>query len=129
MQEAFDELPNFSSPVLEDSARASRAVRRLRDSIELPRCCCSASRAIGKTHFAAARGAPRHRYGFVPIARSPAGWVLSGASCAVEKNAEPGKVFDTFLNGEYANPVIVVDEIEQASGDGQYDPLARSTSA
>jgi ATP-dependent Lon protease len=51
-----------------------------------------------------------------------AGWVLSGAS-SQWKNAKPGKVFDTFLNGEYANPVIVVDEIDKASGDGQYDPL------
>ena len=51
-----------------------------------------------------------------------AGWVLSGAS-SQWKNAKPGKVFDTFLNGDYANPVIVVDEIDKASGDGQYDPL------
>src|SRR5438477_530607 len=39
------------------------------------------------------------------------------------KNAKPGKVFDTFVNGDYANPVIVVDEIDKASADGQYDPL------
>jgi ATP-dependent Lon protease len=32
-------------------------------------------------------------------------------------------VFDTFLNGDYANPVIVVDELDKASSDGQYDPL------
>src|SRR5690606_26490350 len=31
--------------------------------------------------------------------------------------------FDTLVNGDYANPVIVVDEIDKASGDGQYDPL------
>jgi ATP-dependent Lon protease len=48
--------------------------------------------------------------------------VLSGAS-SQWKNAKPGKVFDTFLNGEYANPVIVVDELDKASSDGQYDPL------
>jgi len=48
--------------------------------------------------------------------------VLSGAS-SQWKNAKPGKVFDTFLNGDYANPVIVVDELDKASGDGQYDPL------
>ncbi|HJY79164.1 MAG TPA: AAA family ATPase, partial [Burkholderiales bacterium] len=39
------------------------------------------------------------------------------------KNAKPGKVFDTFVNGDYANPVIVVDEIDKASAEGQYDPL------
>jgi ATP-dependent Lon protease len=27
------------------------------------------------------------------------------------------------VDGEYANPVIVVDEIDKASGDAQYDPL------
>src|SRR5439155_26426939 len=34
-----------------------------------------------------------------------------------------GKVVDTFLNGDYANPVIGVDELDKASADGQYDPL------
>jgi ATP-dependent Lon protease len=48
--------------------------------------------------------------------------VLSGAS-SQWKNAKPGKVFDTFLNGDYANPVIVVDELDKTSSDGQYDPL------
>jgi ATP-dependent Lon protease len=32
-------------------------------------------------------------------------------------------VFDTFLNGDYANPVIVVDELDKTAADGQYDPL------
>ena len=61
-------------------------------------------------------------FGFVPMSSLTAGWVLSGAS-SQWKNAKPGKVFDTFLNGDYANPVIVVDEIDKASADGQYDPL------
>ena len=51
-----------------------------------------------------------------------AGWILSGAS-AQWKNAKPGKVFDALVNGDYANPVIVVDEIDKAGGDSQYDPL------
>jgi ATP-dependent Lon protease len=61
-------------------------------------------------------------YGFVPMSSLTAGWVLSGAS-SQWKNAKPGKVFETFLNGDYANPVMVVDEIDKASADGQYDPL------
>jgi ATP-dependent Lon protease len=51
-----------------------------------------------------------------------AGWILSGSS-SQWKNAKPGKVFDTFLNGQYANPVMMVDEIDKAGGDSQYDPL------
>jgi len=61
-------------------------------------------------------------FGFVPMSSLTAGWVLSGAS-SQWKNAKPGKVFDTFLNGDYANPVIVVDELDKSGGDGQYDPL------
>ena len=51
-----------------------------------------------------------------------AGWILSGAS-AQWKNAKPGKVFDALVHGDYANPVIVIDEIDKAGGDAQYDPL------
>ncbi|HEX9398320.1 MAG TPA: AAA family ATPase, partial [Burkholderiales bacterium] len=61
-------------------------------------------------------------FGFVPMSSLTAGWVLSGAS-SQWKNAKPGKVFDTFLNGDYANPVIVVDELDKTSADSQYDPL------
>jgi ATP-dependent Lon protease len=78
---------------------------------------------IGKTHFARKVSELLGTgFGFVPMSSLTAGWVLSGAS-SQWKNAKPGKVFDTFLNGDYANPVIVVDELDKASSDGQYDPL------
>jgi ATP-dependent Lon protease len=78
---------------------------------------------IGKTHFARRISQLLGTgFGFVPMSSLTAGWVLSGAS-SQWKNAKPGKVFDTFLNGDYANPVIVVDELDKASADGQYDPL------
>jgi ATP-dependent Lon protease len=78
---------------------------------------------IGKTHFARRIAELLGTgFGFVPMSSLTAGWVLSGAS-SQWKNAKPGKVFDTFLNGDYANPVIVVDELDKASSDGQYDPL------
>ena len=48
--------------------------------------------------------------------------MLSGAS-SQWKNARSGKVFDTLVNGDYANPVMVLDEIDKAGGDSQYDPL------
>ncbi|MGZ9030869.1 MAG: AAA family ATPase, partial [Burkholderiaceae bacterium] len=61
-------------------------------------------------------------YNFIGMSSLTAGWILSGAS-AQWKNAKPGKVFDALVNGDYANPVIVVDEIDKAGGDTQYDPL------
>ena len=35
----------------------------------------------------------------------------------------PGKVFETLVDGQYANPVMVVDEIDKARGEHAYDPL------
>jgi ATP-dependent Lon protease len=51
-----------------------------------------------------------------------AGWVLSGAS-SQWKGARPGKVFETLVDGAYANPVMVVDEIDKARAEHAYDPL------
>jgi hypothetical protein len=58
----------------------------------------------------------------LPMSSMTAGWLLSGSS-SQWKGARPGKVFEALVEGEYANPVIVVDEIDKASGDAQYDPL------
>src|SRR5688572_1851965 len=121
MEMLFDELPNFTA-VLEDIRKHLALCVGSNDSIELPPMLLLGEPGIGKTHFARKLAQLLGTgFGFVPMSSLTAGWVLSGAS-SQWKNAKPGKVFDTFLNGEYANPVIVVDEIDKASGDGQYDP-------
>src|SRR5215510_812691 len=118
----LDELPNFAE-VLEDIRKHLALCIGTDDSIELPPMLLLGAPGIGKTHFARKIAQLLGTgFGFVPMSSLTAGWVLSGAS-SQWKNAKPGKVFDTFLNGEYANPVLVVDEIDKASADGQYDPL------
>jgi ATP-dependent Lon protease len=122
MDELIDELPNFSE-VLQDIRKHLALCIDSNDSIELPAMLLLGDPGIGKTHFARKISELLGTgFGFVPMSSLTAGWVLSGAS-SQWKNAKPGKVFDTFLNGDYANPVIVVDEIDKASADGQYDPL------
>ncbi|HEX6317831.1 MAG TPA: AAA family ATPase [Burkholderiales bacterium] len=122
MDALFDELPNFGA-VLEDIRKHLALCVDSDDSIEMPPMLLLGEPGIGKTHFARKISQLLGTgFGFVPMSSLTAGWVLSGAS-SQWKNAKPGKVFDTFVNGEYANPVIVVDEIDKASGDGQYDPL------
>jgi len=122
MERLFEELPNFRE-VLEDIRKHLVLCVDSNDSIELPPMLLLGEPGIGKTHFARKLSELLGTgFGFVPMSSLTAGWVLSGAS-SQWKNAKPGKVFDTFLNGEYANPVIVVDELDKASSDGQYDPL------
>jgi ATP-dependent Lon protease len=122
MDPLFDELPNFAE-VLEDIRKHLALCIDSSDSVELPPMLLLGEPGIGKTHFARKLAQLLGTgFGFVPMSSLTAGWVLSGAS-SQWKNAKPGKVFDTFLNGEYANPVIVVDELDKASADGQYDPL------
>ena len=122
MERLFAELPNFTE-VLEDIRKHLALCIDSNDSIELPPMLLLGGPGIGKTHFARKVAELLGTgFGFVPMSSLTAGWVLSGAS-SQWKNAKPGKVFDTFVNGEYANPVIVVDELDKASGDGQYDPL------
>jgi ATP-dependent Lon protease len=122
MERLFGELPNFAQ-VLADIRKHLALCIDSNDSVELPPMLLLGDPGIGKTHFARKVAELLGTgFGFVPMSSLTAGWVLSGAS-SQWKNAKPGKVFDTFLNGDYANPVIVVDEIDKASGDGQYDPL------
>ena len=78
---------------------------------------------LGKTYFAKKLA---HVLGtgfeFVSMSSLTAGWVLTGAS-AQWHNARPGKVAQTLIEGEYANPVVVLDEVDKAGGDAPYDPM------
>ncbi|MGH8689054.1 MAG: AAA family ATPase [Burkholderiales bacterium] len=122
MNGLFDELPNFAE-VLEDIRKQLALCIDSDDAVELPPMLLLGAPGIGKTHFARRIAQLLGTgFGFVPMSTLTAGWILGGAS-SQWKNAKPGKVFDTFLNGDYANPVMVVDELDKASADGQYDPL------
>ena len=122
LDELYQDLPNFGR-VLEDIRKQLALCMDSEDAVELPPMLLLGAPGIGKTHFARRIAQLLGTgFGFVPMSSLTAGWILSGAS-SQWKNAKPGKVFETFLNGEYANPVIVVDELDKTSADSQYDPL------
>lgn len=78
---------------------------------------------VGKTHFAKALARQLATgYEFISMSSLTAGWILSGAS-SQWNNAKPGKVAQALIEGEYANPVVVLDEVDKAGGDHRYDPL------
>ena len=122
MESLYDELPNFG-PVLDDIKKHIALCADSSDGMELPPLLLLGAPGIGKTHFGKRLAQLLSTgFGFVSMSSLTAGWVLSGSS-SQWKNAKPGKVFDTMLNGCYANPVMVIDEIDKAGGDTHYDPM------
>jgi ATP-dependent Lon protease len=122
MEHLYDELPNFAE-ALDDVKRQLALCQDSRDALEITPTLLLGPPGIGKTHFARQLSALLGTgMGFVSMSSMTAGWVLSGAS-SQWKGARPGKVFETLVDGQYANPVIVIDEIDKAGADAQYDPL------
>jgi len=122
MEHLYDELPNFTD-VLDDVKRQLALCQDSRDALEITPTLLLGPPGVGKTHFARQLSALLGTgMGFVSMSSMTAGWVLSGAS-SQWKGSRPGKVFETLVDGQYANPVMVVDEIDKASAEHAYDPL------
>ena len=122
MEHLYDEMPNFNA-VLDDVKRQLALCQDSRDALEITPMLLLGPPGIGKTHFAREVAQLLGTgLGFISMSSLTAGWVLSGAS-SQWKGARPGKVFETLVDGAYANPVMVVDEIDKARAEHAYDPL------
>jgi ATP-dependent Lon protease len=122
MDHLYEDLPNFTQ-VLDDVKRQLALCQDSRDALEITPMLLLGPPGIGKTHFAREIAQLLGTgLGFISMSSLTAGWVLSGAS-SQWKGARPGKVFETLVDGAYANPVMVVDEIDKARAEQAYDPL------
>ena len=122
MSHLYDDLPNFTE-VLDDIQRQIALCEDSGDALEITPLLLLGPPGVGKTHFARELSILLGTgMGFLSMSSMTAGWVLSGAS-SQWKGARPGKVFETLVDGQYANPVMVVDEIDKAGGEHAYDPL------
>ena len=122
MTSLYDALPNFSN-VLDDVRRHVALSHDSADGLEVTPMLLLGQPGIGKTHFARQLAELIGTgMSLVAMGSLTAGWLLSG-SASQWKGARPGKVFESLVDGRYANPVIVIDEIDKAASDAQYDPL------
>ncbi|TWO68876.1 AAA family ATPase [Caenimonas sedimenti] len=122
MASLYEQLPNFAD-ALDDVKRHVALSQDGGDGLEVTPMLLLGPPGIGKTHFARQLADLLGTgMNLVPMSSMTAGWLLSGAS-SQWKGAKPGKVFEALVEGQYANPVLVIDEIDKASADAQYDPL------
>ena len=122
MAPLYDALPNFTD-VLDDVRRHVALSHDSADGLEVTPMLLLGQPGIGKTHFARqVADLIGTGMNLVSMGSLTAGWLLSG-SASQWKGAKPGKVFESLVDGRYANPVIVIDEIDKAASDAQYDPL------
>jgi ATP-dependent Lon protease len=122
LEPLYASMPNFSE-ALDEIKRQIALASSSPDDLDLAPMMLLGEPGIGKTRFAKEVAlAISTGFSMCPMSSQTAGWILSGAS-SQWKSAKPGKVFEALIRGQYANPVILVDEIDKAGGDGQYDPL------
>jgi ATP-dependent Lon protease len=79
---------------------------------------------VGKTHFAKRLARIMQTdCELISMNALSAGFVITGSS-ASWRGAKCGKVAERLVRGQFANPVMVLDEVEKATGSSQSDPLA-----
>ena len=122
VDDLYDVSPNFAE-VIDDLKKYLALAVSGNEAVHFTPMLLIGEPGLGKTYFAKkladmlATG-----FEFVSMNSLTAGWVLTGASAGWH-NARPGKVAQTLIDGDFANPVIVLDEVDKAGGDHRYDPM------
>ncbi|MGZ5577114.1 MAG: AAA family ATPase, partial [Methylobacter sp.] len=119
-----EQFPNFSEAI--DFYRHQLALARLPGSsvFTAQPLLIAGPPGVGKTAFcqALARLVATH-FELVSLSGMTAGFVLGGMSSGWA-DGKPGRLVEALARGHFANPLIVLDELDKASGaDKRYDPL------
>jgi ATP-dependent Lon protease len=123
LEPLFEECPNFDE-VLDDLARYLRLAHAGDKGFNVMPILLLGDPGVGKTHFAKRLAKIMQTdCELISMNALSAGFVITGSS-ASWRGAKCGKVAERLVRGQFANPVVVLDEVEKASGSSQSDPLA-----
>ena len=118
-----DDCPNFGE-VLDDLTRYLGLALAGGAGLNVMPVLLLGDPGVGKTHFgkrlAASLGT---EFEFISMNALSAGFVITGSSSSW-RGAKCGKVAERLVRGRFANPVVLLDEVEKATGSTQSDPLA-----
>ena len=116
-----EEMPNFTQLVA--TIRRLLALQVAGDgSFQLPPMLLAGEPGVGKTYFAL-RLAKIMGTGFDMISMEGASSPMSLIGLEPHYySSSPGKVFDVLVQGNTANPVFVVDELDKASSEARFPP-------
>lgn len=119
----YEDCPNFEE-VLDDLARYLGLALAGGGGFNVMPLLLLGDPGVGKTHFgkrlAAVLGT---EFEFISMNALSAGFVITGSSSSW-RGAKCGKVAERLVRGRFANPVVLLDEVEKATGSTQSDPLA-----
>lgn len=119
----YDDCPNFHE-VLDDLSRYLGLALAGGSGINVMPLLLLGDPGVGKTHFGKRLAdTVGTEFEFISMNALSAGFVITGSS-ATWKGAKCGKVAERLVRGNFANPVVLLDEVEKATGSTQSDPLA-----
>ena len=119
----YEDCPNFTE-VLDDLGRYLGLALAGNGGINVMPILLLGDPGVGKTHFGKRLAdTVGTEFEFISMNALSAGFVITGSS-ATWKGAKCGKVAERLVRGRFANPVVMLDEVEKASGSTQSDPLA-----
>lgn len=119
----YEESPNFSE-VLDDLRRYLGLSLAGSGGFNVMPLLLLGDPGVGKTHFGKRLARVMEtEFEFISMNALSAGFVITGTS-ATWKGAKCGKIAERLVQGKYANPVVLLDEVEKATGSSQSDPMA-----
>ena len=122
LDDLYASCPNFSS-VLDDLKKYMTLAIEGDEPLSFVPILLLGDPGVGKTHFGKLLGKVLGTdFQFMSMASATAGFILSGSSSSW-KDSKPGMVAKSLIEGEMANPVMLLDEVDKSSGSANHDPL------